>query len=99
AGLGALNTAALTADALRARALSCAGFVIGSWPDNPDMAARSNLADLPAYTRNPLLGAVPAGASALTPDAFRQAAPGWLAPRIGGLWDADAFTAIWTSVI
>ncbi|MDX3073906.1 dethiobiotin synthase [Streptomyces sp. NPDC088354] len=99
AGLGTLNTAALTAEALRARALACAGFVIGSWPGDPDLAARSNLADLPDCTGAPLIGAVPAGAAALSPDAFREAAPGWLAPRIGGLWDVDAFTAIWSSII
>ncbi|MEU6346331.1 dethiobiotin synthase [Streptomyces sp. NPDC046977] len=99
AGLGTLNTAALTAEALRARALTCAGFVIGSWPDDPDLAARSNLADLPVCTGAPLVGAVPAGAAQLTPEAFQRAAPGWIAPRIGGLWDVDAFTAVWSSII
>ncbi|WP_431964686.1 dethiobiotin synthase [Actinacidiphila sp. bgisy160] len=95
AGLGTLNGAALTAEALKARDLTCAGFVIGSWPDDPDLAARCNVADLPDVTAIPLLGALPAGAAALDPAVFRQAAPGWLSPRIGGIWDATAFTTHW----
>ena len=39
AGLGTLNAAALTAEALRTRGLRCAGAVIGSWPAEPDLAA------------------------------------------------------------
>ncbi|MGW1027212.1 dethiobiotin synthase [Streptomyces sp. NPDC002577] len=93
AGLGTLNTTALTAEALRARGLTCAGVVVGSWPSRPDLAARCNLADLPAVAGAPLLGAVPAGAAARPPAAFRAAAPTWLAPRLGGTWDAAAFTA------
>lgn len=95
AGLGTLNGAALTAEVLKARRLTCAGFVIGSWPEDADLAARCNLADLPEVTGAPLLGALPAGAAALAPDAFRAAAPDWLSPRIGGTWDAPAFTAHW----
>lgn len=96
AGLGSLNTTALTAEALRTRGLDCAGVVIGSWPDEPDLAARCNLADLPEAAGAPLLGAVPAGAGALSPAAFRAAAPAWLAPRLGGVWDAAAFTGAHT---
>lgn len=92
AGLGTLNATALTAEALRTRGLDCVGVVIGSWPDEPDLAARCNLADLPEAAGAPLLGAVPAGAGALSPAAFRVAAPAWLAPRLGGVWDAAAFT-------
>ncbi|CAL9662536.1 hypothetical protein SUDANB1_07053 [Streptomyces sp. enrichment culture] len=39
----------------------------------------------------PLLGSVPAGAGALAPAGFRTAAPHWLAPRLDGSWDAEAF--------
>ncbi|MDJ0344096.1 dethiobiotin synthase [Streptomyces sp. H10-C2] len=92
AGLGTLNAAALTTEALAARELRCAGVIVGSWPADPDLAARCNLADLPEVTGVPLLGVVPAGAGGLTPDDFRAAAPGWLAPQLGGVWDADAFT-------
>ncbi|MEU1673339.1 dethiobiotin synthase [Streptomyces roseifaciens] len=92
-GLGTLNVTELTAEALRARYLRCAGIVIGSWPSAPDLAMRCNLADLPEAAGAPLLGAVPQGASALAPEAFRAAAPGWLAPELSGAWDAAGFTA------
>ncbi|MER7716016.1 dethiobiotin synthase [Streptomyces flaveolus] len=91
AGLGTLNTTELTARELAARGLEFPGVVIGSWPADPDLASRCNLADLPEVSGAPLLGALPAGAGALAPAAFRSAAPHWLAPRLEGTWDADAF--------
>ncbi|WP_030901545.1 dethiobiotin synthase [Streptomyces sp. NRRL F-5126] len=93
AGLGTLNTTALTAEALRARGVTAPGAVVGSWPATPDLAERCNLADLPAVAGLPLLGAVPHGAGALAPADFRAQSPGWLAPALGGRWDAAAFTA------
>ncbi|MFH8371264.1 dethiobiotin synthase [Streptomyces sp. NPDC018031] len=92
-GLGTLNTTQLTAEALRARGLVCPGVVIGRWPAAPDLAVRCNVADLPKDAGAPLLGAVPDQAGALPPEEFRAAAPGWLAPVLGGGWDAAAFTA------
>src|SRR5690606_29522971 len=87
AGLGTLNATELTARELRGRGLDVAGVVIGSWPDEPDLAARCNLVDLPDVTGAPLLGAVPAGAGALAPAGFRASAPHWLASRLEGTWD------------
>ncbi|WP_029386291.1 dethiobiotin synthase, partial [Streptomyces leeuwenhoekii] len=84
AGLGTLNVTELTARELAARGIALAGVVIGSWPTDPDLACRCNLADLPDVAGAPLLGAVPAGAAALPPAAFRAAAPGWLAPGLDG---------------
>ncbi|MFF1448979.1 dethiobiotin synthase [Streptomyces sp. NPDC058274] len=89
AGLGTLNTTELTAIELRRRGLDFRGVVIGSWPDSPDLASRCNLADLPAVAGAPLLGAVPQGAAVLADFAVR--APSWLAPGLGGTWDAEAF--------
>lgn len=66
AGLGTLNHTALTAEALRSRGLSCVGLVIGAWPDEPDLAARCNLTDLPTVTGLPLLGALREGAGRCT---------------------------------
>jgi dethiobiotin synthetase len=91
AGLGTLNTTELTARELRARGLDLAGIVIGSWPGAPDLASRCNLADLPDVAGAPLLGSVPAGSGALSPAAFRASAPHWLALRLDGTWDAEAF--------
>ncbi|KUN96835.1 dethiobiotin synthase [Streptomyces caeruleatus] len=91
AGLGTLNTTELSARELRRRHLDLLGVVIGSWPETPDLASRCNVADLPDVAAAPLLGAVPAGAGALAPADFRAGAPGWLAPRLFGTWDADGF--------
>ncbi|MFD6315325.1 dethiobiotin synthase [Streptomyces nigra] len=91
AGLGTLNTTELTARELRRRRLDLLGVVIGSWPGEPDLASRCNVADLPDVSGAPLLGAVPAGAGGLPSAGFRACAPEWLAPRLLGRWDADAF--------
>ncbi|MFE6281450.1 dethiobiotin synthase [Streptomyces sp. NPDC057877] len=93
AGLGTLNTTELTARELARRGLELAGVVIGSWPVDADLACRTNLADLPEVAGAPLLGALPAGAAALDPGAFRAAAPGWLAARLDGTWEAETFRA------
>ncbi|MFC9272437.1 dethiobiotin synthase [Streptomyces zhihengii] len=93
AGLGTLNTTALTAEALRARGLAPLGVVIGSWPAAPDLAALCNRSDLPLSAGAPLLGAVPEGTGALTPEAFRAAAADWLAPALGGRLDTAAWAA------
>lgn len=86
AGLGTLNAAALTCEAIRARGLKTAGVVIGSWPAQPGPAETANLADLPAYTHAPLLGAIPEGAGQLGRRDFLAAARNSLAPSLGGTW-------------
>jgi len=85
AGLGALNLAALTVEALRARRLDVLGLVVGAWPARPGLAERCNLDDLPAVTGLPLLGVLPEGVGHLEPGAFRSDAVTWLAPRLGGV--------------
>ncbi|RII13930.1 ATP-dependent dethiobiotin synthetase BioD [Streptomyces sp. YIM 130001] len=93
AGLGTLNTTALTTEALRSRSLSALGVVVGSLPARPDLAARCNLADLPEVAGAPLLGALPEGAGALDVPDFRARAGSWLAAELGGSWDAEAARA------
>jgi dethiobiotin synthetase len=83
AGLGTLNHTALTVDALRSRSLDCIGIVIGCWPAEPGLADRCNLADLPAVTGVPLLGAMPAGASSLDRAGFLAAARTTLTAALG----------------
>ncbi|NXY96590.1 ATP-dependent dethiobiotin synthetase BioD [Streptomyces sp. BR123] len=95
AALGTLNSTTLTAEALRARQLAALGVVIGSWPADPDLACRCNLADLPSSSGLPLLGAVPEGSGALAPEEFRAAAPAWLDPSLWGTWSAPSFLAAW----
>lgn len=86
AGLGTLNHTALTVEALRARDLVCAGVVVGSWPDAPDLAARCNLDDLPATSGVPLLGTLPAGLVVAAPEGFRDVACRTFGPRPVGRW-------------
>jgi dethiobiotin synthetase len=89
AGLGTLNAAALTVEALHNRRLTCTGVVIGAWPAEPDLAACENLHDLPAVTGVPLLGALPEGAGALDRVAFTRVARHGLGPRLGGRWQTS----------
>jgi dethiobiotin synthetase len=91
AGLGTLNTTALTLEVLAGRGLRLAGLVIGAWPARPDLACRSNVADLERLAGRPLGGALPAGAPG-RPD-FRSVARHGLAPAYGGTFDAADFRA------
>ena len=77
AGLGTLNIAALTAEALSARSLPLLGVVIGSWPDEPGLAEQSNLVDLPRVTGAPLWGRIPQGAGRMTRPDFLAGVPAW----------------------
>jgi dethiobiotin synthetase len=93
AGLGTLNDTALTAEALRRRGIECAGVVVGSWPAEPDLAARCNLDDLPVVAGAPLVGAIPAGASELNRPRFLDMAIRSLDASLGGEFDATGFAA------
>lgn len=86
AGLGTLNSVALTCEAIRARGLTCRGVVIGAWPVAPDLAAIENLRDIETYAGAPLLGALPAGAGSLDEAAFLVTARASLAAELGGQW-------------
>jgi dethiobiotin synthetase len=79
AGLGTLNHTSLTVQAIQRRELPVLGIVIGSWPDEPDLAATQNLLDLPGMTGVPLLGCIPEGAGALSRKEFAAGAAEWLA--------------------
>jgi dethiobiotin synthetase len=89
AGLGTLNSTALTLEVMAGRGLRLAGLVIGAWPAAPDLACRSNVADLERLAGRPLGGALPAGA-ADRPD-FRSVARHGLGPALGGTFDAADF--------
>jgi dethiobiotin synthetase len=71
AELGTLNHTALTLEALAARAVSCAGLVIGSWPARPGLVETSNRGALTRLTRLvPLRAALPAGAGSMDSAGF-----------------------------
>jgi dethiobiotin synthase len=91
AGLGTLNHTALTCEVLRARGLTCAGVVIGSWPLHPGLADRENLFDLPLAAAAPLSGILPEGAGALGRDDFLRVARESLSPALGGTFVVDHY--------
>ncbi|MEU0496318.1 dethiobiotin synthase [Mycobacterium sp. NPDC006124] len=68
AGLGTLNHAALTSEALAAVGLPCAGLVVGAWPDEPGVVEETNRTALERIA--PVRAALPSGAGALGPAAF-----------------------------
>lgn len=80
AGLGTLNSVALTAEALAARSLPLLGVVVGDWPAEPGLAERTNLEQLPRVAGAPLLGVIPHGASGLAPQEFHSLTPAWFDP-------------------
>ncbi|WP_410673378.1 dethiobiotin synthase [Amycolatopsis sp. cmx-4-68] len=89
ASTGTLNTTTLALEALRRRDVACAGVVVGAWPGEPDLVARSNLADLTAIAGEPLAGVLPDRAASAP--CFRDIARAGLGPRLGGYFDAGAF--------
>jgi dethiobiotin synthetase len=92
-GLGTLNQTALTLEAMANRGLQLAGVVLGCWPAEPDLAARSNVRDLETLAARPLAGALPEGCGRLHPAEFLTAARAGLAPDLGGTFDAADFRA------
>lgn len=85
AGLGTLNHTALTLEALDREALSCAGIVIGAWPDSPGAAEDYNRGALARLA--PVRAVLPAGSGALSPAAFSAMSsqafdPDWVAGLI-----------------
>ncbi|AKS34422.1 dethiobiotin synthase [Mycolicibacterium goodii] len=84
AGLGTLNHTALTLEALAHQQLSCAGLVIGAWPQNPGVAELDNrqaLADLA-----PVRAVLPAGVGVATPGRFEDLS--------AAAFDADWITSL-----
>lgn len=67
-GLGTLNHAALTVEALERKAVSCAGLVIGSWPSNPGPVETYNRGALVRLA--PVRAVLPDRAAELSPERF-----------------------------
>ncbi len=86
-GLGTLNHTALTRLALSRHGIRDL-VVLGSWPREPELVHRTNLAELPGVA-----GAVAEGAGALSSEVFRARAAEWLNPELHGNLDIAAFTA------
>ncbi|MBJ8343172.1 dethiobiotin synthase [Antrihabitans sp. YC2-6] len=77
AGLGTLNHSALTVHALAAAGVECAGLIVGSWPQRPDLASECNVEDLPRVTGVDVVGSVPEGAGGLDHLTFVASAVEW----------------------
>jgi len=85
AGLGTLNHTGLTLEAIERQGLSCAGLVIGAWPQRPGAAENYNRGALERLA--PVRAVLPAGAAALEPAAFAAMSalafhPDWVAGLI-----------------
>ncbi|MER5423236.1 dethiobiotin synthase [Streptosporangium roseum] len=91
AALGTLNHTALTLEAMAHRGLEPVGVVIGSWPAEPGLAERCNVADLEMLAARPLAGVLPEGAGTLGREAFARTARAGLGPVLGGGFDPSAF--------
>ena len=81
--LGSLNAAELTVEAARARGIHVKGLVGGMLPQEPDLATRLNITELPKVTGVPLLGCIPTGAGSLSKEEFCAQAAQW--DLLGGL--------------
>lgn len=80
AGLGTLNHTALTVESLESHDLSCAGLVIGAWPDVPGPVELTNR--LPFEAIAPVRAALPTGLGSATAEQFASVS-------------AEAFEAGW----
>ena len=92
-GPGTLNVTALTAEVATGRGLDVAGVIIGRWPREPGLAARSHVLDLPVAAGAPLLGALRAGLGEATREEFLVEADTGLSPWFGGSFDSEEFAA------
>ena len=68
AGLGTLNHTVMTLECLGNKGLSCAGLVIGCWPERAGAAEDYNRTALPQLA--PVRAVLPAGAGVLAPEQF-----------------------------
>lgn len=92
AGLGTLNHTALTLAEADRRGLEVAGVVVCGYPEQPDVAARTNLAELDGLSQGRLAGVVP-WIDDLHARDLEQAA-GWLAPVLGGSADPARWSMV-----
>lgn len=91
-GLGTLNHTALTLAEADRRGLEVAGVVVCGQPDDPDVAAATNLAELSRLTGGRLAGVVPWIDDLHAHDLTE--AGGWLTPALGGTAAAAQWSAV-----
>jgi dethiobiotin synthetase len=95
ASLGTINHTALTLEHLeKSGGVDVAGLIIGSWPQEPDLAERYNVWDLGSMmgARMRLAGVLPAGMATMPTVAdFAGRAQRALSPAFGGTFDFQSF--------
>ncbi len=84
-GLGTLNHTALTVEAIARRGLGFVGVVVARYPVHPDLASRTNLAELDRLSGGRLVGVVPELDLQRRDPLVRSAS--WFGPELGGKWD------------
>ena len=72
--LGSLNAAELTVGAIRRRGIEVRGIIGGLLPQEPDLAVRLNVEEMPVVTGATLLGCLPASAGQLSAPDFADMA-------------------------
>lgn len=87
-GLGTLNHTLLTLAEADRRRIEVVGVVVSGFPTDPDLAMRTNLAELVRLTGSRLTGVTPALdlADPPSPGALRDA-PSWFTAALGGTAD------------
>lgn len=90
-GLGTLNHTMLTLAEADRRGLVVAGVVVSGFPAAPDVATRTNLAELDRLSEGRLAGVVPRLAD--VDAAAMVAAPAWFSPVLGGTADPGRWSA------
>lgn len=87
-GLGTLNHTTLTLREADRRGLEVAGVVVCGFPDDPDRATRTNVAELQRLTGGRLAGILPV--VDLSDGEALRGAGRWLSPVLGGSWRLSA---------
>jgi dethiobiotin synthetase len=93
-GLGTLNHTALTLSELRRHRLALAGVVVCGFPEDPDLATATNLAELDRWSEGRLAGVIPH-----LPRLSRAAlddAPTWFGSDLGGRAEIEDLLAAGT---
>ncbi|OMB96809.1 dethiobiotin synthase [Mycobacterium sp. NS-7484] len=69
-GLGTLNHTALTLESLAGQGITCAGLVIGTWPEDPGVAESGNRDALAELA--PVRAVLPSGAGGVSAEEFEK---------------------------
>lgn len=93
--LGTLNHTTLTAEYAKSHGLSVLGIVISNFPENPDLAQRTNPDILTQMTGHPIIGVIPQDLEISVEEgkvgSLRESSNSGLSPDFGGVFDSQKF--------